>query len=93
MPSLDPHVHPYPNIHPSMVLLHDFYTKTSNLMWRVNWSGLYDLSCSHQDSYDIFSNCRPVIANNKCGSMMDSAKYICHNGYMFEVWYTCSLFF
>jgi len=40
MPSLDPHVHPYPNIRPSMVIFHDFYTKTSIIVWRVNWSDL-----------------------------------------------------
>lgn len=67
MPSLDPHVHPYPNIHPFMVILHDFFTKTSNLVWRVYWSDLYDLSCSHRDSYDIFFNCHAVIANNNVG--------------------------
>ena len=48
-------------------LLHDFFTKTSNLVWPVYWSDLYDLSCSHRDSYDIFFNCHAVIANNNVG--------------------------
>lgn len=44
MPFLDPHVHPYPTIHPFIIILHDFYTKTFDLVWCVNWSGLNDLS-------------------------------------------------